>query len=136
DVSQQGGAPEITGFSANRPNLLAGQNPNSGPHSVNAWLNASAFQRITPDPNSPVQQFGTAGRNIREGPGYANWGFWMLKNISLTESKQFQFRAEFFNILNHPNFRLPDSDISSPTFNQIHAAQDPRLIQLALKFLY
>jgi Carboxypeptidase regulatory-like domain/TonB dependent receptor len=136
DVSQQGGAPEITGFSANRPNLVAGQNPNSGPHSLNAWLNASAFQRITPDPNSPVQQFGTAGRNIAQGPGYANWDFSMLKNISLTESKQFQFRAEFFNILNHTNFRLPDSDISSPTFNQIHAAQDPRLIQFALKFLY
>jgi hypothetical protein len=136
DVSQQGGAPEITGFSANRPNLVAGQNPNSGPHSLNAWLNASAFQRITPDPNSPVQQFGTAGRNIAQGPGYANWDFSMLKNISLTESKQFQFRAESFNILNHTNFRLPDSDISSPTFNQIHAAQDPRLIQFALKFLY
>jgi len=54
----------------------------------------------------------------------------------VTESKEFQFRAEFFNILNHTNFRLPDSDISSPTFNQILAARSPRLIQLALKFLY
>jgi outer membrane receptor protein involved in Fe transport len=136
DVSLQGSAPEITGFSANRPNLVAGQDPNSGPHSVNAWLNANAFQRLIPDPNSPVQQFGTAGRNIAQGPGYANWDFSMLKNVSLTESKQLQFRAEFFNILNHTNFRLPDSDISSPTFNQIQAAQDPRLIQFALKFLY
>jgi len=136
DVSQQGGAPEITGFSASRPNLVAGQDPNSGPHSVSAWLNAGAFQRIVPDPNSQVQQFGTARRNIADGPGYANWDFSMLKNISVTESKQFQFRAEFFNILNHTNFRLPDSDISSPTFNQIQSAQAPRLIQFALKFLY
>jgi hypothetical protein len=136
DVSEQGIAPEITGFSANRPNLVSGQNPNSGPHSANAWLNASAFQRIIPDPNSPVQQFGTAGRNIAVGPGYANWDFSVFKNIKIVESKELQFRAELFNVLNHTNFRLPDSDISSPTFNQIQAAQPAREIQLALKFLF
>jgi hypothetical protein len=136
DVSEQGGAPEITGFSANRPNLVPGQDPNSGLRSANAWLNASAFARITPDPNSPVQQFGTAGRNIAEGPGYANWDFSVFKNIPIAESKQFQFRAELFNVLNHTNFRLPDSDISSPTFNHVLAAQPAREIQLALKFLF
>jgi hypothetical protein len=134
DVSVQGGAPEITGFSANRPNLLPGQNPNDGAQTTTAWLNAGAFQRLVQDPNSPVQQFGSAGRNIAQGPGYANWDFSLFKNIRVTEGKEFQFRAEFFNILNHTNFRLPDSDISSPTFNQILAAQAPRLIQLALKF--
>jgi Carboxypeptidase regulatory-like domain/TonB dependent receptor len=136
DVSEQGGAPEITGFSANRPNLVAGHNPNAGPHTPDAWLNASAFQRIIPDPNSPVQQFGSAGRNIAEGPGYANWDFSAFRNIRVAEGKEFQFRAELFNILNHTNFRLPDSDISSPTFNRVLAAQPPRLIQFALKFLY
>lgn len=136
DVSVQGGAPEITGFSANRPNLVVGQNPNAGPRNTNTWLNPNAFQRITQDPNSPVQQFGTAGRNIGLGPRYANWDFSGFKNIRVAESKEFQFRAEFFNILNHTNFRLPDSDISSPTFNQILAARSPRLIQLALKFLF
>ena len=134
DVSLQGGAPEITGFSANRPNLVAGQNPNPGPRTTSAWLNASAFARITENPLSPVQQFGTAGRNIAQGPGYANWDFSAFKTVPVTEGKEFQFRAEFFNVLNHTNFRLPDSDISSPTFNQILAAQPPRLIQLALKF--
>jgi hypothetical protein len=54
----------------------------------------------------------------------------------VTESKEFEFRAELFNVLNHPNFRLPDSDISSPTFNRILAAQSPRLVQFGLKFLY
>ena len=60
----------------------------------------------------------------------------MFKNFKVTESKQFQFRAEFFNLLNHPNFFVPDSDISSPTFGQIQEARGQRLIQLALKFLY
>ncbi len=136
DVSEQGSAPEITGFSANRPNLVAGQNPNRGPKTTTAWLNASAFQQIAPNPLSPVQQFGSEGRNIAQGPGYADWDFSIFKSIPVTEGKEFQFRAEFFNLLNHTNFRLPDSDISSPTFNHIQAAQDPRLIQLALKFSF
>jgi hypothetical protein len=136
DFSVQGSAPEITGFFSNRPNLVPGKNPNSGPHTAGAWLNASAFQRITQDPNSPVQQFGTAGRNIAQGPGYADWDFSALKNIRVAEGKEFQFRAELFNFLNHPNFHLPDSDIGSPTFNQVLEAQAPRQIQFALKFLF
>ncbi len=136
DVSDQGGAPEITGFSANRPNVVSGQDPNSGPKTVSAWLNRAAFAQVIPDPNSPVQQFGNAGRNIGVGPRYSDWDFSIFKNFRVTESKDIQFRAEFFNILNHPNFRLPDSDISSPTFNQIQAALPPRVVQLALKFLF
>jgi carboxypeptidase family protein len=136
DASVQGGAPEITGFSANRPNLVVGQNPNNGPRTVGAWLNANAFSRVIPDPNSPVQQFGTAGRNIALGPRYSNWDFGASKNIRLAESKELQFRAELFNILNHTNFHLPNSDISSPTFNQILKAEPPRLVQFALKFLF
>jgi hypothetical protein len=81
-----------------------------------------------------VQQFGSAGRNIAQGPGYGNWDFSLFKNILVAESKDLQFRVEFFNVLNHTNFRLPDSDMNSPTFNHILAAQPPRLMQLALKF--
>jgi hypothetical protein len=136
DVSDQGGAPEITGFSANRPNLVSGQNPNAGPKTTAAWLDAAAFAQVIPNPNSPVQQFGDAGRNIGVGPRFSDWDFSVFKNFRVTESKNIQFRAEFFNFLNHPNFRLPDSDISSPTFNTIQAALPPRVIQLALKFLF
>src|ERR1700690_4266515 len=62
DVSLQGQAPEISGFSSNRPNVIG--NPNSGPRTAAEWFNVSAFQRITQDPNSPVQQFGDESRNI------------------------------------------------------------------------
>ena len=136
DFSVQGSAPEISGFFSNRPNVVAGQDPNSGPKTPGAWLNANAFQRITQDPNSPVQQFGSAGRNIAQGPGYTDWDFSLFKNIRVAESKEFQFRAEFFNLLNHTNFHIPDSDINSQTFNQILEAQPPRLIQFALKFTF
>jgi hypothetical protein len=136
DFSVQGSAPEISGFFSNRPNVVAGQNPNDGPKTTSTWLNPNAFQRITQDPNSPVQQFGSAGRNIAQGPGFTDWDFSLFKNIRVTESKEFQFRAEFFNIFNHPNFHNPDSDMNSQTFNQILEAQPPRLIQFALKFMF
>jgi hypothetical protein len=132
DVSAQGSAPEITGFSAQRPDLIG--KPNNGPRTVSAWLNTSAFQRL--DPVADAGQFGTEGRNVNIGPAYADWDFAALKNFRMTESKQLQFRAELFNVLNRTNFRLPDSDISSPTFNHILAAEAPRQVQFALKFLY
>ncbi|HEX4066842.1 MAG TPA: carboxypeptidase regulatory-like domain-containing protein [Acidobacteriaceae bacterium] len=132
DVAAQGSAPEITGFSAQRPNLIG--KPNDGPRAVGNWLNASAYQRL--DPVANAGQFGTEGRNVNLGPGYADWDFAALKNFKVTESKQFQFRAEMFDFLNRTNFRLPDSDISSPTFNHVLAAQAPRQVQFALKFLY
>lgn len=132
DVAAQGTAPEISGFSAQRPNLAG--NPNNGPRAVNAWLNSNAFQRL--DPTANAGQFGSEGRNVNIGPGYAEWDFAALKNFKVTESKQFQFRTELFNVLNRTNFRLPDSDISSPTFNHILAAQAPRQVQFALKFSY
>jgi hypothetical protein len=134
DVSLQGSAPEISGFSSNRPNLMG--NPNSGPHTAQQWFNTSAFQRLTQDPNSPVEQFGNEGRNVVQGPGYSNWDFSALKNIHVTEGKEFQFRAELFNFWNHTNLGLPNSDISSPTFGSIHSDLGLRVIQVALKFLF
>jgi outer membrane receptor protein involved in Fe transport len=134
DVSLQGSAPEISGFSSNRPNLVG--NPNSGPHTAHEWFNKAAFQQIIPDPNSPEQQFGNEGRNVVQGPGYVNWDFAAVKNIRLMEGKELQFRGELFNFLNHTNLRLPDSDISSHTFGEIHSDIGPRVIQVALKFLF
>jgi hypothetical protein len=134
DIALQGGAPEITGFSAQRPDLVNGQDPDSGPRRPENWLNAAAFAPL--DPIADAGRFGTAGRNIVDGPGYVNWDFAAYKNIPVGDAKTLQFRAEFFNFLNHTNFRLPDSDVSSPTFNQVRAAMPPRLIQFALKFSF
>jgi hypothetical protein len=134
DVSLQGSAPEISGFSSNRPNVVG--DPNAGPKTAAEWLNKAAFQRITPDPNSPVQQFGNEGRNVVQGPGYANWDFAAVKNFRVTEGKEFQFRGELFNFLNHTNLRLPNSDIASPNFGAVQSDVGPRVIQVALKFLF
>jgi hypothetical protein len=134
DVSLQGQAPEITGFSANRPNVIG--NPNSGPRTPQEWFNTKAFQQLQPDPLGRFEVFGDEGRNVVQGPGYVNWDVSAFKSIRLTESKELQFRGELFNVLNHTNFRLPVSDIESPTFGQIQSDVGPRVIQVALKFLF
>src|ERR1700691_5420095 len=134
DVSLQGQAPEITGFSANRPNVTG--NPISGPRTPQEWFNEGAFQKLEPDPLGRVEVLGDEGRNAVEGPGYVNWDFSAFKNFRLTESKEVQFRGELFNFLNHTNLQLPVSDIESPTFGQIQSDISPRVIQVALKFLF
>ena len=134
DVSLQGQAPEISGFSSNRPNVVG--DPNSGPRTTAEWFNTKAFQQLQPDPLGRFEVFGDEGRNAVLGPRYVNWDFSAFKNIRLTETKELQFRGELFNVLNHTNFRLPVSDIESQTFGQIQSDVAPRVIQVALKFLF
>jgi hypothetical protein len=132
DVAQQGSAPEITGFSANRPNLVG--DPNQGPHTVERWFNLDAFQQL--DPVANAGEFGNAGRNVVRGPGYSDVDLSLLKNFKIQESKQIQFRFECFNVANHPNFFLPENDISSANFGRLLQAGSPRQLQFALKFLF
>jgi hypothetical protein len=96
-----------------------------------AWFNPCAF--VQPATGS----FGNEGRNAIQGPGYVNWDFSVFKNIQLSERNRLQFRAELFNILNHTNLRLPESDIQSPNLGMIQKdTGQPRVIQLALKLLF
>lgn len=135
DIAAQGSAPEITGFSAQRPNLIGNPNVGIGIHKVNHWLNAAAFQQLN-FTGDPTMLFGSEGRNVNFGPAYADWDFAALKDFKITGSKQLQFRSELFNVLNRTNFQLPDSDISSPTFNRLQAADSQREVQFALKLLF
>jgi len=132
NAPMQGQAPEITGFYSSRPNMVS--DPNQGPHTPNQWVSAGAFGRLTQQ-NNPGQ-FGNEGRNAVRGPGYANVDFSLFKNFVFAESKRLQFRAEAFNAFNRANFALPENDLNSPAFGQILQAAPPRLVQLALKFLF
>jgi hypothetical protein len=132
-VSAQGGAPEISGFPSDRPNLVG--DPNAGPHTPDQWVSRSAFQQL--NPVTQVGQFGNAGRNIVQGPGLQQWDFSVLRSFRFTESKNLQFRAEFFNLFNHANFGLPVNDLNDQkNFGKIQTSQPGRLVQLALKFLF
>ena len=132
NVSLQGSAPEITGFYSSRPDLIS--NPNLGPHTPSDWVSRSAFQQL--NPVTQAGQFGNEGRNVVRGPGIEDVDLSLFKDFRVSESKRVQFRAECFNTLNHANFGLPENDLESPAFGQILQAGPPRLLQLALKFLF
>ncbi len=123
-----------TGFSNlgyganNRPQVVG--NPNLSSRGAQEWFNTKAFAVAR------YGTFGNAGRNIISGPGLATIDFSIVKNTHVTERLNAQFRAEFFNLLNHTNFNLPDNFLGDSTFGQITSAQDPRRVQLALKFLF
>jgi hypothetical protein len=75
---------------------------------------------------SHVPFLGTEGRNVNVGPRYAGWNFAALKNFTVIESKQLQFRAELFDVLTRTNLRMRDCDISSRAFNHFLEAETPR----------
>ncbi len=133
NVSLQGSAPEITGFYSSRPDLISNPNANQ-PHTPNEWVSRSPFLQL--NPITQAGQFGNEGRNVVRGPGIEDVDFSMLKDFNFGETRRLQFRAECFNLLNHPNFGLPENDLESPAFGQILQAGPPRLLQLALKFLF
>ncbi|MEP6637138.1 MAG: TonB-dependent receptor, partial [Acidobacteriota bacterium] len=129
EIDNSGTGRSILGFGANdRPNVVG--DPHVGQRSTDHWFNTAAFAF------SPRGTFGNAGRNILEGPGYQNVNVSLVKNTALSERFNLQFRAEAFNLFNHPNFNLPDNFLGSPTFGRITLARDPRHIQFGLKLLF
>ena len=129
EIDNSGTGRSILGFGANdRPNLVG--NPELTSRSTDRWFDTAAFAFPTPG------TFGNAGRNIVDGPGYQSVNASLVKNTHLNERFNLQFRAEVFNLFNHPNFNLPDNFLGSPTFGQISSARDPRHLQFGLKLLF
>jgi hypothetical protein len=129
-----------TGELNDRPNRVG--DPNSGgAQTAASWFNKTAFA-------PPAGTFGNAGRNIIIGPGANIADFSLNKKTSITERVSFQFRAEFFNIFNHPNFTVPNMQFDSSAFDTIGATPDvqagnprlgdggPREIQFGLKLIF
>jgi hypothetical protein len=97
-----------SGFGCNADKVL-GQNPDSGPHNVNQWLNPSAFTNppvATTIGQSDYSPLGGGPSNFR-GPGFHRLDFSLFKQFPVTERVRIEFRSEFFNLTNHPNFSLP-----------------------------
>ena len=117
------------GFGSNdRPNIVG--NPDVSNQSPNGWFNTDAFAL------QPAGSFGDAGRNILEGPGFANVNLALVKHVSISDVVRLQLRIEAFNLFNRVNFGLPDSFFGSPTFGQILLAGDARRMQLGVRLLF
>jgi hypothetical protein len=126
-------------------------------------LNPNAFVSPPVDPNSPYFPLaflrqGDLGRNALRGFGATQWDFAIHREFALKEPLRLQFRAEMFNLLNHPNFTNPIGDLANPFFgesintlnvglnggsragtggfSQLYQIGGPRSIQLALRFQF
>lgn len=80
--------------------------------------------------------FSSQTRNAFFGPGFQNWNISAFKNFRFAERHNVQFRAEFFNFPNHPNWNTPDFNPTSATFGKITAKNSERNIQLALRYSF
>jgi hypothetical protein len=108
---------------------------------LNSYLNRSCF---SPPPivgaDGIGTGFGNSATGIVNGPGQANLDVALSKLISINwpvENSSIQFRAEFFNTLNHPQFANPDTNFSSPTFGVISStAVNARVGQFAIRYAF
>lgn len=117
-----------------RPNVVPGVSVVPANQSITNWINPAAFSEPAPG------TFGNAGRGIVFGPGLFNIDVSAIKNTAITERVLFQLRAEFFNVLNHPNFAQPDSTLGSSfgvifnTLGRTIGFGTSRQIQLSARF--
>ena len=98
------------------------------------WFNPCAFV-------AAPGGFGNSGRNALIGPGLRNVDLALMRDVPLGELQRLQFRFEFFNVFNHPNFDIPNRVFDSSTFGAIRSSngygnKPPRQIQLSMRFLF
>jgi Carboxypeptidase regulatory-like domain len=113
-------------------------------------------QPVDPVTGLPLRQ-GNLGRNALRAFGAAQWDFAVHRDFPIREQMKLQFRAEVFNVLNHPNFGPPDGNLADPQFGQstqmlgqslsgqnvgqggfnpLYQIGGPRSVQLALKLSF
>lgn len=108
----------------NRPNRVC--DPHLSDRTPKKWFNTSCFVQPA------AFQFGNSPRVFGEGPNQVDFDFSAIKDFKLRESTDLQLRAEFFNILNTPQFDLPNTSIGTPGAASItNTINDSREIQFA-----
>jgi len=102
------------------------------------WFNKAAFaSRNDFVAGAGPYRFGSSGRNVIIGPGIVELDASLQKSFNITERAHLDFRAEFFNLPNHPILGLPGSTIGTPTYSVIGSTALPsRQIQFALKLVF
>jgi carboxypeptidase family protein/TonB-dependent receptor-like protein len=120
----------FAGFGTQRPNLVGDPELPADQRTPDHWFSTPAFV--------PAGAFtlGTASRNPIRGPSYRDVDFALLRRISLGGSRAIELRGEIFNLLNTPNFGAPNAVAGAANFGTIGSALDPRVAQLAMKFLF
>jgi hypothetical protein len=122
----------LTGVGLDRPNVIGPLYP--AKRTYTAWFNSASFQA------NALGTFGNAGRNPIEGPGEINLDAGLVRTFPMPfkETQNLVFRAEAFNIFNHTDLLSSGlhTSVTAPLFGTINAANTPRILQLALKYVF
>ena len=113
-----------------RPNVVAGEDPNNGPMTPHQFFNVAAFAPAAPG------TFGDAGRNIINGPNLVDLDTSLVRNFRIKERLNFSIRGQFYNTFNHPNFNYPNAQYGTSAFGTITSAQDPRELEIAARLVF
>ena len=122
------------GVSNVRPDVVAGCHK-EGPRTTTEWFNTACFTA------PPDWGFGSESRvdSTLRAAGINNFDFAIFKRTNFAERYGLEFRTEFFNLFNHPQFGFPSQNLGSADFGAISStvpSTNPRLIQFALKFVF
>lgn len=118
-----------------RPDLIANPNLPASQRDPSHWFNTAAL--VAPplyfDAQGAFSIPGNEGRNVIIGPGLADWDLSFERRFPITEHTGLTFRAELFNLTNHPNFDRPGLIVGTTNFGRISSAENSRQIQFALR---
>jgi hypothetical protein len=125
----------LTGIGGDRPNIIGDPALTPGRprgEQIAKYFNTAAFAASAPG------LFGNVGRNYWRGPGYANADLSIFKafRMPFAESHRLEFRAEFFNSFNRVNLSNPNTALTNSLFGRITGANDPRILQLGLRYSF
>ncbi len=116
-----------TGGLTARPNVVG---PIRKVGKLDEWFDTTSFR-------APGFGFyGDARNGTIRGPGYTSANISLYKSFPIYDRFNLQFRAEAFNVLNHPNFNNVDTGLGSGTYGHVNSAGDPRIMELALKMSF
>jgi hypothetical protein len=120
----------FAGFGVQRPNLVGDPTLPADQRAPDRWFNTAAFAI------APQFTIGSASRNPVRGPSYRDVDIAVLRRVPLGRDRALEARAEIFNLLNTTNLGAPNAVAGAANFGTITTALDPRVVQLAIKFLF
>ena len=123
----------LTGINNQRPNLVSGDGYGDG--STNFWLDRSAFAQVG------LGEYGNVERNAFYGPSSQVVDLSLVRGFRFATSHRLEARIEAFNAFNwfrpaQGGNNAPVTNLNSPTFGQILSADDPRIMQFAVKYSF
>jgi hypothetical protein len=134
----------LTGLGQDRPNrdfgkpgynnVVGGGHCGAGKSCVN-WFNDAAFS--APVNSGPGTGFGNVVKGSFRGPSLSNWDAAVIRSFPVYRETSLDFRAEYFNVLNHTELANPNTNYSNSSFGTITSTQgDPRIAQFSLKYIF